>query len=81
MAASVAPLLLGVQLITYLKFFYSRRATVTIECLVNFLVCLVLDFMILWSHSMARKDPGFLKAKREIKERIINFTKDDDSCE
>ena len=64
-AASVAPLLFSVQVTAYYKFFYSRSATFTVECCCNFLVCLVLDFLILWSHSKARQNPGYLS---EIKQ-------------
>ena len=58
-ARSVPATLVGMQLMTYYFFFYCEARTFTLECLTNFLICIFFDIMILWSHSEARKDPGF----------------------
>ena len=62
-SGSVPLLLFVVQITVYYKFFYSKGLTYTGQCLFNFVVCLTLDTMIVWAHTKARQDPGYLNER------------------
>ena len=56
------PLLFGLQLAVYLRFYYRHELTFTKECLLLFLICLSFDVMIVWSYRLAAtRDPGFME--------------------
>jgi len=66
---SIYGLCISLELATFYRFYYRRGLTCTLECLILFIACLMLDILIWRAHwSMTYEDPGFLNDEKTITE-------------
>ena len=75
---SVVPSLLSFELAVWYYYFYLNAAAekaLSNECLVHLCICVVLDFLIIWSHKEACKDPGFIDCLADSPKGPPNCTK------
>ena len=73
---SLCPSLVIMQGLVYWRWYYKYSKTFEQGCLINFFVCLILDFMIVWSHIKASNiDPGFVaktySTQLDVSERLF----------
>lgn len=87
---TIWPCLVSLQFWVFYYFFWFTDHWYSWECLMHFVVCAVLDYLVLWSKQAASQDPGYVnssvhllpckKCDNSLKTSQVHHCKSCDKC-